>query len=192
MARFEEKQVKSILNIHKYVDQWFWDKYSLSVYQGCQFNCIYCYARSRKYNKNSGNNDIIYIKKDPAFILDRRIERARMLPPDIVAMSGVCDPYLPAEKKHRKTRDCLEVLEKHRWPVHILTKSPLVLRDTDILANIAKETWASVTFTITTIDSKMAERGELRRIRNVDDRVESFIIDNMDICDVESFSGISI
>ncbi len=157
MARFVEKQVKSILNIHKYIDSWFWDKYSVSAYQGCQFNCIYCYARSRKYSNSFGDKDTIYIKKDPASMLDLRIERARTLLPDIVAMSGVCDPYQPAEKKYRKTRGCLEILAKHRWPVHILTKSALVERDIDILSDIAKDTWASVTFTITASDSNMAK-----------------------------------
>ena len=157
MARFVEKQVKSILNIHKYIDSWFWDKYSVSTYQGCQFNCIYCYARSRKYNNSFGDKDTIYIKKDPASMLDMRIERARTLLPDIVAMSGVCDPYQPGEKKYGKTRSCLKILAKHRWPVHILTKSALVLRDIDILSDIAKDTWASVTFTITTSDSNMAK-----------------------------------
>lgn len=151
-VRYLKRQVKSIINVYKYIDSWYWTRYSLSAYQGCEFNCIYCYARSQKYNRSFGDKNTIYIKKDAALMLDRRIERARTLMPDVVGISGVCDPYQSGEKKYKKTRNLLEVLANHVWPVHILTKSDLILKDVDILSKIAADSWAAVTFTITTID----------------------------------------
>lgn len=157
MVKYIEKEFKSVLNRHKFVDSWFWDRYSISPYQGCEHNCIYCYARSHKYNLHPESfENVIYVKKDAAYMLDLRISRARTLLPDIVGMSGNCDPYQSAEAKFKNTRRCLEILAKHKWPVNIFTKSPLVLRDLDILSQIAKNTWATVSFTITTTNNKIA------------------------------------
>jgi DNA repair photolyase len=72
-------------------------------------------------------------------------------------MSGTCDPYQPAEKKFQNTRQCLEVLAKHKYPIGICTKSTLVTRDIDILKKIADNNWCSVTLTITTTDEDLAK-----------------------------------
>jgi len=187
-VRYEEKQTKSILNVHKFIDSRFWDRYSLSAYQGCEFNCIYCYARSQEYAQHFGAEDTIYVKDRAAEMLDRRITRARTLLPDVVGMSGVCDPYQPGEATHTNTRQCLEVLAKHRWPVHVLTKSPLVLRDLDTLSRIAQDTWATVSFTVTTTNEKVARFLEpnapppkerlraIAEIRRRDDRIQTRVI----------------
>ncbi len=71
-------------------------------------------------------------------VLEREVTKFK---PDVVAMSGVTDPYQPAERKYELTRRILEILAKHRFPVHIVTKSDLVLRDIDLLGKIAKQTW---------------------------------------------------
>jgi DNA repair photolyase len=75
----------------------------------------------------------------------------------LVALSGTCDPYQPAEAKFHNTREILKVLAKHKYPVFISTKSTLVLRDKDILASIAQDTWCSVALTITTLNRKVAQ-----------------------------------
>jgi DNA repair photolyase len=67
-------------------------------------------------------------------------------------MSGICDPYQPIEKKYELTRKCLEILIEHNWPVTIQTKSPLVLRDIELLKKSKK---VEVCFTITTADEKI-------------------------------------
>ncbi|MCK4777414.1 MAG: hypothetical protein KAS39_03485 [Actinomycetia bacterium] len=157
MTEFKKRKYKSILNKHKFIDSWFWDRYSINPYQGCEHDCIFCDARSHKYNLHPEFEQLIYVKEDPAGMLDLRISRARTLLPDIVVISGVSDSYQPVEKKHKSTRKCLEVLAKHKWPVHIGTKSTLVLRDLDVLSEIAKKTWAAVSFTITTTDQKVAD-----------------------------------
>ena len=89
-------------------------------------------------------------------LLDNRLTRARTLLPDVVAISGSCDPYQPAEEKFENSRKCLEVLAKHKYPVLIGTKSTLVTRDIDILERIGKNSWCAVFITITTNDDELA------------------------------------
>jgi len=150
MPRYIVKEYKSIINRMKFIDSWFWCRYTLNPYQGCEHDCIYCDARSHKYYLHPDFEETIYVKKNAALMLDMRISRARTLLPDVVATGGVCDCYQPAEKEFENTRQILKVLAKHRWPVHIGTKSPLVLRDLDIISKIARRSWAAVSFTITT------------------------------------------
>jgi DNA repair photolyase len=97
------------------------------------------------------------VKENVKELLDNRLSRARTLLPDVVSMSGTCDPYQPAEKKFQNTRKCLEVLAKHKYPVGICTKSTLVTRDIDILKKIANNNWCAVTLTITTTDKDLAK-----------------------------------
>ncbi len=162
MVTYTEKEFKSILIVRKYIDSWFWDRYGVNPYQGCQFGCIYCDSRSEKYRLPSDFENDIVVKKRPAEMLDARLSRARTLLPDVVAMSGASDPYHHAEARYESTRRCLEVLEKHSYPVHILTKSRLVLRDLDILERIGRDSWCTVSVTITTTDAKTARFLEKR------------------------------
>ncbi|MEW6103787.1 MAG: radical SAM protein [bacterium] len=156
MVKFSEKEFKSILNRHKFIDSWFWDRYSINPYNGCQFGCVYCDSRSEKYHLPLDFENNIVIKKNVGKMLDKRLANARTLLPDVVALSGTCDPYQPIETKFKNTRQCLEILEKHKYPVHILTKSRLVLRDLELLENIGKNNWSCVSVTITTLNSQTA------------------------------------
>jgi DNA repair photolyase len=99
----------------------------------------------------------IIVKKNVKELLDTRLTRARKLLPDVVAISGANDAYQPAEKKYKNTRQCLEVLAKHKYPVGIGTKSKLVLRDLDLLEKIGRNNWCSVSVTITTTDPEIAK-----------------------------------
>lgn len=121
-----EIKVKSILSKSKVYD------WVINPYVGCQHACTYCYARFMK--RFSGH-------KEPwgAFV-DVKINAAELLRTEItkrkrgkVWVSGVCDPYQPLEAKYALTRKCLEILAQNNWPVIIQTRSPLVLRDIDIL-----------------------------------------------------------
>ena len=150
MAEFIKKDFKSILNCYKYLDSWFWSRYSINPYNGCQFGCVYCDSRSQKYHLPTDFENKITIKNNVAVLLDNRLTRARTLLPDVVVLSGTTDPYQPSEKKYRNTRQCLEILLKHKYPVHIITKSTMVLEDLEILEAIGKESWCTVSLTITT------------------------------------------
>ncbi len=157
MPKFIEKQYKSIINKQKYIDHWFWTRYSINPYNGCQFGCIYCDARSDHYHMPADFENEIMIKSNVGEVLDRRIGRARTFLPDVVGIGGVTDSYQPAEKKFGNTHRILEVLAKHRYPVHLITKSTLILRDLELLETIAQQTWCTVSVTITTIDPQKSK-----------------------------------
>jgi len=155
MVNYELKEFKTIINKLKYIDTWFWCRYTANSYQNCEHSCIYCDARSERYYLPSGFDENIYVKENASILLDRRLSRARTLLPDVVAFGGVCDAYQPAEKIYKNTRQMLEVFVKHKYPVGLSTKSNLVLRDLDLFGKIASDTWSSIAFTITSLDEKV-------------------------------------
>ena len=157
MAKYIKKKFKGILNKLKYIDGWFWCRYTINAYSGCEHACIYCDARSNRYYLHKDFDETIYVKENAAQILEKRIKNAKTLLPDVVALGGVNDSYQPAELEYENTRKILEVLNKYKLPVNISTKSVLVKRDLDILEQIAKDTWCSIAFTITTTDQDMAD-----------------------------------
>ncbi len=156
MPSFTEKQFKTVLNTKKFIDSWFWDRHSVNPYNGCLFGCIYCDARSSHYQMPADFENDIVVKQHVGTMLDQRLSRARTLLPDVVGLGGVTDCYQAAETKFGNTRACLEVLAKHRYPVHLATKSALVLRDGALLDEIGRDSWCSVSFTVTTVDDKTA------------------------------------
>jgi DNA repair photolyase len=133
-----EKEVKSILNKHKKRDNWFLDDYSVNPYEGCGFNCQYCYIRGSKYGENLAEK--IVIKKNAAEILDRQLAtRARKNEYGLIAVGSATDAYMQIEEERLQTRKLLEVILKHRFPVFISTKSTLVKRDIDLLLEISQK-----------------------------------------------------
>lgn len=130
----QEIRVKSILNKHKYRDDWFLDDYSVNPYMGCSFNCVYCYLRGSKYG--SHQRKILTVKINAPEILERQLsKRARKGEQGFIAVASQ-EPYLPIEKEYRITRRLLTIIANYRFPVHIITKSTLVTRDLDILKRI--------------------------------------------------------
>lgn len=126
---------KSILNKTKQRDPWFLDDYTLNPYNSCSFNCLYCYTRGSKYGVNMAEK--LSIKSNAVELLDRELAlRARKKQYGIIVLSSATDPYLHVEASEQLTRRLLEVIHSHRFPVHILTKSDLVLRDLDLLKAI--------------------------------------------------------
>ncbi len=160
--QFREETFKSVINKKKFIDSWFWDRYSINPYRGCSFGCIYCDARSDKYQSPLDFENDIIIKKDIGIQLENRLAKARTLLPDVVGVGGVTDCYQPAERKHKNTRRVLEVLHKHKFPVHLVTKSDLFIRDLDLIQAIQADTWAAVSVTITTLDEEISRFLEVR------------------------------
>ena len=156
MTEYLGKDFKTILNKYKFIDGWFWCRYSINPYNGCEFSCTYYDSRSHKYHLHPEFDQIIYVKNNIGTMLDNRLSRARTLLPDVVAIGGTCDAYQPAEAEFRNTRQVLEVLFKHHYPVILSTKSGLVLRDAGLLASIAEDSWCTVGVTITTLGDKLA------------------------------------
>ncbi len=121
-----EKQAKSILSVSKVYP------YGINPYTGCAHNCTYCYARfMQRYSGHAEHwGEFVDVKVNAPDLLRREITRKKR---DRVWVSGVCDPYQPMEASYRLTRQCLEILAQNDWPVSVQTRSPLVLRDIDIL-----------------------------------------------------------
>jgi DNA repair photolyase len=156
MTEFIEKEFKSILNKKKFIDSWFWDRYTINPYNGCSFGCVYCDSRSAKYHMPEDFENKIIIKRNVGKMLHDRIRRARTFRIDVVGMGGVTDCYQPAEKVYGNTRQCLEVMADWGYPIHMATKSTLVLRDLDILDTIGKNSWCGISLTITTVNKEIA------------------------------------
>ncbi len=136
----------------KYIDGWFWCRYTLNPFAGCEHACIYCDARSQKYYQHDDFEETIYVKEDIDKILNKQL---RTMQKDVIAMAGVCDAYQQAEKEYQNTRKCLKAIDRFGFPVNISTKSDLVLRDIDLLSSIADKSWCSIAFTITTLDKEI-------------------------------------
>lgn len=130
-----DTEVKTILNKKKRRDTWFLDDYTLNPYSGCSFNCLYCYIRGSKYGEHMEKKTSA--KANAVELLDKALSlRAKKNQYGIIVLSSATDPYLQAEKELTLTRELLGIIANYKFPVHIITKSDLVLRDTDLLEQI--------------------------------------------------------
>jgi DNA repair photolyase len=131
---------------------------SINPYRGCEHGCIYCYARPfHEYLGMSAGVDFetkILVKEDAPELLRRELMK-KSYQPELIAVSGVTDPYQPVERKLEITRRCLAVLAEFRNPVTIITKNHLVTRDIDVLGELAAHDAVSVNLSITTLDEKL-------------------------------------
>src|SRR5947209_8261887 len=131
---------------------------SVNPYRGCEHGCIYCYARpTHEYLGFSAGTDFesrIMVKVDAPQLLERELS-SRKWNPQVIAISGVTDPYQPVERRLEITRGCLQVLAKFRNPVGIITKNRLVTRDIDVLSELASHNAACVNISITSLDRKL-------------------------------------
>jgi DNA repair photolyase len=159
--------VKSILNKTKRRDPWFLDDYTANPYSGCSFNCLFCYIRGSKYGLHM--EEKLAIKTNAPELLDKQLAlRARKGQYGIIVLSSATDPYLHFEEKEQLTRQLLTIILRHRFPVHIITRSPLVTRDVDLLHQINEQAIlppdlegrltqkAIVTFSFSTLDEATA------------------------------------
>lgn len=133
-------------------------EYSLNPYQGCEHGCIYCYARKTHeywgYNLGLDFETKIIVKKEAPALLEKHLLQPRWKVSPII-LSGNTDCYQPVEKKLEITRNLLKVFAKYRHPVGIITKNTLILRDLDILQDLACSKLVKVIFSITTLDDKL-------------------------------------
>jgi len=130
--------VKTILNKSKGQDDWFLGNYSLNPYAGCSIACIYCYTKGSKYGGDHGSNIAVKINSVP--LLKRQLRNAvKRDERGFIILGSAADPYPPEEEQTKITREILSVIKRYHFPLHILTKSSLIIRDTDILTDIAAE-----------------------------------------------------
>jgi DNA repair photolyase len=130
--------------------------YVINPYLGCGHGCRYCYAgfmrRYARHHAGAPWGTFVEVKVNLPEVLDR--ELARKKHPGEAFLSSVCDPYQPVELKYRLTRRCLEILGKFGWQVSILTRSPLVSRDLDLLKTLPA---VSVGLSIPTDDDQVRQ-----------------------------------
>jgi DNA repair photolyase len=183
-TRFIELSVRSVLNSPASTHMGFW---SINPYVGCEFGCTYCYARDthkwtveRAVGRKGGKNDTvppyrpsalppeeafekeILVKSDVAGVLARTLNPARLAGQSLV-IGTATDPYQPAERRFRLTRSILEVLCAYReLSIEIITKSPLVIRDLEVLQALSRHNEVNVNISLATADPRLARRLELR------------------------------
>ncbi|MBB3353425.1 PA0069 family radical SAM protein [Rhizobium lentis] len=138
---------------------------SINPYRGCEHGCIYCFARpTHAYMGLSAGLDFetkLFAKPDAAKLLERELAKPGYKV-RVIAIGTNTDPYQPIEKEWRIMRGILEVLNKANHPVSIVTKSAMILRDLDILQEMAGKNLVRVGISVTTLDRKLARAMEPR------------------------------
>ena len=160
-------EAKSLLNrcVSKRQMPFAW---TINPYRGCEFACRYCYARyTHEFMEMRDGLDFerkIYVKQHAAALL--RAELRRVKPDESIALGTATDPYQPAERRYEVTRGILEEFARHRgYQLGIVTKSNLIVRDLDLLKEVAKANKLSVHITVTTLDVDLARILEPRAPR---------------------------
>lgn len=138
---------------------------TINPYRGCEHGCVYCYARpNHAYVGLSPGLDF----ETKLFVKDGAAQRLREelaapgYKPSVIVLGGVTDVYQPIERSERVTRALLETLSEHDHPAAIVTKSALVLRDVDLLSDMARRGLVKVAISVTTLDRALARRMEPR------------------------------
>lgn len=160
--------VKSILNKTKRRDPFFLDDYTVNPYSGCSFNCLFCYIRGSKYGTNM--EEKLSVKSNAVALFERQLyNRYKKQQFGFIILSSATEPYQIFEQELGITRQLLEIILKYRFPVHVLTRSNLVVKDFDILEKIDKtailppdialrsQRGAYITFSFSTLDDRTAK-----------------------------------
>lgn len=166
----KEITAKVLLNPVKQPDDWFGLKYNMNLYRGCQHQCIYCDSRSECYQIENFSD--VLVKVNAIDLLNDELSRKRVK--GTIGTGSMNDPYMPLEAKRNLTGQALQVIADHHFPVHIVTKSDLVLKDLNTLLEINR-VYAAVSFTITTADDELAKKLE-PGAPNVSDRLAAMKI----------------
>jgi DNA repair photolyase len=154
-----EYRARHILNVHKHVDGWFFDKYSAHPYVGCAFGCEFCYSREDKYLRGRDPADfdrVIQVKTNAPELLRRELARR---PADVICCG---DWQLPAERDYCLSRRMLEVVCELGFPLFVVERSPLLTRDLDLLVEINRRAWVGVVYSISTLDPAVKRAFEPR------------------------------
>lgn len=132
-------------------------EYSANPYQGCEHGCVYCYARnSHEYWGYGAGLDFernILVKKNAPELLEKQL-KSKSWKPKTIVFSGNTDCYQPIERRLKITRECLKIMLKWKHPVGIITKNSLVLRDLDILKELAALNLVRVHISITSLSEE--------------------------------------
>jgi DNA repair photolyase len=141
--------------------------HAINPYRGCEFGCQYCYARYTHEFMEMAPEEFerkIYFKENAAWLLEQELKRLKAATQ--IALGTATDPYQPLERRQRVTRSILEVFARHTgFRLGIVTKSPLIVWDLELLKQIAEGNRLTVHMTVTTTDTKLARILEPRAPR---------------------------
>lgn len=141
--------------------------YSVNPYQGCEHGCIYCYARNaHEYWGYSAGLDFerkIIVKRNAAELLEKQFN-AKSYKPEVIMLSGNTDCYQPVERKLKITRAILQVMLKYKHPVSIISKNNLILRDIDLISELAKSELVHVAVTLNSLNEELRQKMEPRTV----------------------------
>ncbi len=149
--QIKEVTAKSILNLSRISGV----TYAINPYVGCQHACVYCYARfMTRYTGHLGEawGSFVDVKVNAPRVLQQQLRRRKKTTKDPVLFSSVTDAYQPLERRYELTRNCIELLTRYEFPISILTKSDLVLRDAEL---IGKSTTNEVGMTTISLKEKV-------------------------------------
>ncbi|MDR7401731.1 MAG: radical SAM protein [Armatimonadota bacterium] len=158
-AEWVEVEVRSVLNrVQGMPFRW-----SINPYRGCQHDCVFCFARrTHWFLDQDGVGDWsrkIFVKVNAPEVLRRELADPRWKR-DEVHIGTATDPYQPAEGAYRLTRRILQALHEHRTPAVVVTRSPMALRDRDVLQAMAREAGVTVCVSVATMDEDLARQVE--------------------------------
>lgn len=156
MPKITEAEARGILNPVRQPDDWFGLKYNMNLYRGCQHRCIYCDSRSECYQIEDFDGEVI-VKANAVELLADQLPRKRIK--GTIGTGSMNDPYMPIEKQYNLTGRALAVIAENCFPVHVLTKSDLVLKDLETLAEISR-VFAAVSFTVTAASDELGKQVE--------------------------------
>ncbi len=141
--------------------------FSINPYQGCEHGCLYCYARNtHEYFGFSAGLDFerkIIVKRNAAELLEKYFNKKNYEPVGIL-LSGNTDCYQPLERKLKITRSLLQVFLQYRNPVSIITKNNVILRDLDILSELASMNLVHVNVTLNSLNEQLRQKLEPRTV----------------------------
>jgi DNA repair photolyase len=156
---YVEVQCKSALNPVKNMGF----AWSLNPYTGCEHRCAFCYVRAFEQRADRPSDDrygrTIRVKVNVAAVLRGELSR-RSWRKEMVVIGAATDPYQPAEGQFRLTRQCLQVLREFANPAAMITRGPMIVRDIDVLTELARRAELHITFSIPTVDDEVWRKTE--------------------------------
>jgi DNA repair photolyase len=158
-VEYLEVQCKSALNPVKGMGF----SWSLNPYTGCEHRCAFCYVRAFELRADRPSDDrygrAIRVKVNVAAVLRSELSR-RSWQRETVVIGAATDPYQPAEGRYKLTRQCLQTLREFSNPTAMITRGPMIVRDIDVLSELARRASLHITFSIPTVDEEVWRRTE--------------------------------
>ena len=158
-VEYQEVECKSALNPVKNMGF----SWSLNPYTGCEHRCAFCYVRAFELRADRPSDDrygrTVRIKTNVAAVLRGELSR-RSWRKETIVIGAATDPYQPAEGRYRLTRQCLLALRDFSNPTAMITRGPMIVRDIDVLSELARRADVHITFSIPTVDDDVWRKTE--------------------------------